>query len=208
MELKHINAFVFQVNLVDGYNFLDNKGKIFRDVFKKAHNKGFMKIDEIFANYDKVQYVLSTNSFSMKLIGGTIDDITNDNKSISSFILQEKENYIEKTKTICNILNIEKINRFACRFISQFSEPKNHEEMKKLFKLDTNQALIKFEKNISYKGVNFKSSWNGHNITLDIDRYINSQEFDIKEIDKKYDIILSSIQGNMTDIKTLVEEAI
>lgn len=212
MNIKSFQTFVFQVNLVDAYSFLDNRGKVFSKALNFGENKLIENGDTLRVSDDKADYSLSSATFIMRIKPDKLQTFIDENKKteLVSYVNSLNKEYIEKTKEICNLLQIEKISRFACRFITNYKDSKD-KEIEDIFgitKSILNKDLRSVEKTISTNGANLRCSYNGTDLVLDIDKYINSKHFDIKEIDDKYNKVLQNFRENIFVVKNLIKESI
>lgn len=212
MNINSFQAFVFQVNLVDVYSFFDNRGKVFAKALNFGQNKSIENSDTLRVSDDKADYSLNSATFIMKIKTDKLQGFINENKKteLVSYVNNLNKEYIEKTKEICNLLQVEKISRFACRFIANYKDCKD-EEIEDIFGITKNilnKGLRNAEKNISTNSANLRCSYNGDNLILDIDKYINSKHFDIKEIEDNYSKVLQNFRENIFVVKNLIKESI
>lgn len=212
MNIKSFQAFVFQVNLVDAYSFFDNRGKVFAKALNFGQNKSIKDGDALIVNDDKADYYLNSATFIMRIRPDNLQSFISENKKteLVSYVNSLNKEYIERIKEICNLLQVEKISRFACRFIANYKDCKD-KEVEDIFgitKSILNKDLRNVEKNILTNGANLRCSYNGADLVLDVDKYINSKYFDINEIDDKYNKVLQNFRENIFVVKNLIKESI
>lgn len=209
MNIQSFDALVFQINLVNAFSILDNRGKILSDILNFGNQKFLQDNDGVRIIDDKGEYQVSALSFLVKLNTVKLNALIQENKQdqIVSYVNSILEDFISKGKAICALLNVKKVNRFACRFIVNYTNP-NDSDLKSIFSIDK-KILEKDFRNIG-RSVNmneliFTASYDKNIVNLDIDRYINTNQFDVDEIDEKYDIILKQFRDNILNPKRMVD---
>lgn len=199
MNIHSFEALVFQVNLVDNYSFLDNRGKVFSKILTEK-DKLIQNGDTLKTADDKAEYSLDTTAFVMKLNKTKIQEFIENDKLIPQ-INALNGTFIKRTNAICDLLDVKKISRFACRFIVKYSGATN-KDLEKVFDVPNDllkKDLKNLRKELSISGLNFKSYYNDSLLALDVDTYINTEKFNINEIESKYKLILENFRKNISD---------
>ena len=212
MNIKDFGAFVFQINLVNGFSILDNRGKIFSEILNFGDQKILENNDTVRVSDERGEYQVSAISFLVKLRVDKINALITEGKEdqVVSYINSSLEDFINKSKAICALLKVKKVSRFACRFIANYTNA-SESDVKSIFSIEK-KALERDFKNIT-RGINaneliFSAIYDKTKLTLDIDKYINTNQFDIDEIEEKYDIILKQFRDNILSPRTMVNNLI
>ena len=125
MPLESVGTFVLQVNLVNAFDYLDKKGKVFSYLYKEIPDSTNRTLtnDEIRIRNSNIEYVVNTNIFALRVINPSINGIL-------STINQYQELFKKNVKDISKILGLEEISRFAYRLIASYSV--ENKEMKEI----------------------------------------------------------------------------
>jgi len=198
MDKIQFSAFVFQINLVNGFALLDNRGKIFNDILN-YNNKVLENGDTLKSSSDKMEFALNSTTFIAKLHPHIINKIDTIENAITHIEKCNKE-FIDKAKDICKIINVSELTRFASRFQVNYQQVDKKHIKAILNDNSKDTSNINIQKQISKDGLIMKAiNSSNQNLQLDIDRYINTLRFKVNDIDEKYKIILENCYKNISD---------
>lgn len=187
--LNIFSAFVFQINLVNGYNYLDNKGRILSTVFP---NDRFVADNQALVITDaKGEFTINSKSIIYKINKKIINDYDG---NIYNCICTINENFIKKSTEVCKIIDVQLINRIACRFIVEFPNLEK-EIIRNIFKQEIlDSEITAFEQRFTKKGLIAQYKLAGRNLTIDIDKFINRDNHNLNKLQEYFMKILGQFK--------------